>query len=274
MIELARDLDSGRPEERWLPLFLWGTALSLEGADLAQAALRLREAERLVAEQPAPNPTALAQVRFELGSVAAQQGDLPRAVAYYREALAVADAAAEEQGGDDALTWRILTRNNLAYHLHLLGDLPSAARYAAEGLRLAEERGAIGVLPYLHSTSGEVALALGDLDGAETSFQTGLSLAERLATPERVAGLTANLGLVALRRGQTALAIHRLSAALARADALGTRHLAAQVRLWLAPLLPPAEARAALAEARAIAESGGRRRLLEELAQLEQRLKS
>jgi DNA-binding SARP family transcriptional activator len=274
MIELARGLDSGRPEERWLPLFLWGTALSLEGADLAQAALRLREAERLVAEQPAPNPTALAQVRFELGSVAAQQGDLPRAVAYYREALAVADAAAEEQGGDDALTWRILARNNLAYHLHLLGDLPSAARYAAEGLRLAEERGAIGVLPYLHSTSGEVALALDDLDGAEASFQTGLSLAERLATPERVAGLTANLGLVALRRGQTPLAIHRLSAALARADALGTRHLAAQVRLWLAPLLPPAEARAALAEARAIAESGGRRRLLEELALLEQRLKS
>lgn len=274
VIELARALDSGPPEERWLALFLWGTALSLEGSDLAEAALRLREAERLVAEQPEPDPVALAQIRFELGSVAAQQGDLPRAIAYYHEALTVADCAGEEQALDGALSWRILARNNLAYHLLLLGDLPSAARYAAEAMALAEERGAIGLQPYLYSTSGEVALALDDLDGAEANFLAGLRLAERLTIPERVAGLTANLGLVALRRGQTALAIHRLSAALARADDLGTRHLAAQVRIWLAPLLPPDEARATLAEARAIAESGGRRRLLAEIARLEQQLES
>jgi hypothetical protein len=121
------------------------------------------------------------------------------------------------------------------------------------------------MLPYLRSTAGEVALARGDMAAAEVSFAQGLALAESLMMPERVAGLTANLGLVALRRGQTALAIHRLSAALARADALGTRHLAAQVRVWLAPLLPSAEAQVALAEARAIAESGGRRRLIEEI---------
>jgi hypothetical protein len=36
--------------------------------------------------------------------------------------------------------------------------------------------------------------------------------------------------------------------------------------------LPPAEARASLAEARAIAESGGRRRLLEEISRLEEQL--
>ncbi|MEK7788042.1 MAG: hypothetical protein AAB658_21765, partial [Chloroflexota bacterium] len=69
--------------------------------------------------------------------------------------------------------------------------------------------------------------------------------------------------------GQTDLAIYRLSAALARADALGLRHLAAQTRLWLVPLLPPTEARARLVEARAIAEAGGRRKLLEEIARLE-----
>jgi DNA-binding SARP family transcriptional activator len=275
LIELMRGLGAVTPEERWTAQFLWGTALSIEGADLAEAALRLREAEQIVAAQPAPDPVALAQIRFELGSVAAQQGDLPRAVAYYHEALVVADGAADDPAAvEGAVTWRILARNNLAYHLLLLGDLPAAARYAAEGVSLAEERGAIGLQPYLHSTSGEVALALGDLDGAEAAFDAGLALAERLSIPERVAGLTANLGLVAERRGQTALAIHRLSAALARADALGTRHLAAQVRIWLAPLLPPAEARAALAEARAIAESGGRRRLLGEIAQAEQAMRA
>jgi DNA-binding SARP family transcriptional activator len=270
VIELARALLADGHAERWHAFFLWGTALSLEGADLAEAALRLGEAERIVAAQPDPDPVALAQVRFELGSVAAQQGDLPRAVAYYHEALAVADGAADDQSQlDGALTWRILARNNLAYHLLLLGDLGAAGRYADEGVALAEERGAIGMQPYLCSTSGEIALARGDLDGAEAAFTAGLDLAERLHIPERVAGITANLGLLALRRGHAALAIHRLSAALATADALGTRHLAAQVRVWLAPLLPPAEARAALAEARAIAESGGRQRLQEEIARAE-----
>ena len=123
--------------------------------------------------------------------------------------------------------------------------------------------------PYLRSTLGEIALADGDLDAAEASFNQGLELAEQLPIPERVAGLTANLALVSIKRGQTALAIHRLSTALARADALGTRHLAAQIRIWLAPLLPPAEARATLAEARALAESGNRTRLLEQINRLE-----
>ena len=273
VIDLVRNLEPSTPDERWTALFIWGTALSIEGADLAEASLRLREAERIIVEQAAPDQTALAQVRFELGSVAAQQGDLPRAVAYYHEALSVADCAGQSATElESALTWRILARNNLAYHLLLLGDLPSAARYAAEGARLAEQWGAIGLQPYLHSTSGEIALALDDLDGAEAQFSAGLALAERLALPERVAGLTANLGLLALRRGQTGVAVQRLSTALSQADALGTRHLAAQVRLWLAPLLPPAEAHAALAEARAIAESGSRRRLLAELAQVEARL--
>lgn len=273
VIDLVRGLEPSTTDERWTALFIWGTALSIEGADLAEASLRLREAERIIVEQAAPDQTALAQVRFELGSVAAQQGDLPRAVAYYHEALSVADCAGQSATElESALTWRILARNNLAYHLLLLGDLPSATRYAAEGARLAEQWGAIGLQPYLQSTSGEIALALDDLDGAEAQFSTGLALAERLALPERVAGLTANLGLVALRRGQTSVAVQRLSTALSLADALGTRHLAAQVRLWLAPLLPPAAARAALAEARAIAESGSRRRLLAELAQVEARL--
>jgi hypothetical protein len=78
---------------------------------------------------------------------------------------------------------------------------------------------------------------------------------------------------VAQRRGETTLAIHRLSTALAKAEALGLPHLTAQIRLWLAPLLPPTEARVQLAEARAIAESGGRQKLLEEIAMAERKVK-
>lgn len=244
--------------------FIWGTALSLEGADLAMATAHLQQAEALLCScASAPDLSRLAQIRFELGSIAAQQGDLELAIARYRNALATAEAS----GVETAAPWIILAHNNLAYHLHLQGD-PTAADHAALGMRLAQERGVFGLQPYLLSTLGEIALAVGDLDQAEDYFQRGLELAERLAIPERIAGLTANLGLVALQRNEHSLALHRLSSALARADTLGTRHLAAQVRIWLAPLLPLAEARHYLAEARAIAENGGRRRLLAAIDQL------
>jgi hypothetical protein len=71
--------------------------------------------------------------------------------------------------------------------------------------------------PYLLSTLGEIALAANDLDLAERYFAEGLALAEQLSMPERLAGLTANLGLVARARGQNDLAIHRLSTARAGA---------------------------------------------------------
>ncbi len=239
---------------------LWGTALSLEGADLGAAVEHLRRAEAVSVAQD--KLAGLSQIKFELGSIAAQQGDLPRAVALYREVLTVAPAGVEGE------QWRVLANNNLAYHLHLMGE-EEAMVHGWAALTLAQEIGALGVEPYIYSTLGEIAMAAGDLDVAQQWFAKGLEIAEQLQHPERIAGLTANLGLVAQRRGDTVLAIHRLSTALAHADSLGTRHLAAQIRLWLAPLLPPAEARARLAEARAIAESGGRRRLLAEADRLE-----
>jgi DNA-binding SARP family transcriptional activator/Tfp pilus assembly protein PilF len=271
-IDLAQQaLAGGRRETAPAAELLWGTALSLEGSDLSGAAEHLRAAESFyraeemkTGEMPLEEAARLSHIAFELGSVLAQQGDLEGAVALYRQAL---EAAAQ---GDSDLTLerRILAYNNLAYHLHLLGD-PGASEYGLAGLRLAQEKGILGLLPYLYSTLGEIKLTRGELDAAERYFQQGLELAGRLAMPERIAGLTANLGLAALRRGQEALAIHRLSAALGQADALGTRHLAAQIRLWLAPLLPPAERQARLAEARQLAERSGRQRLLEEARRLE-----
>ncbi len=97
----------------------------------------------------------------------------------------------------------------------------------------------------------------------------GLAIAEQRGQGERIAGLTANLGLVALRREERDLALRRLSTALAQADELSAHHLAAQICLWLVPLLPLAEARARLAQARAIAEAGQGRRLLEDVRRLE-----
>ncbi len=271
-IALVQDvLAGGRPQSTVQAEFTWGTALSLEGADLESAAEHLRRAERLCAVQA--DLAHLAQIKFELGSVAAQRGDLPRAICLYRESLASAQqAVAGSPEGEPALFLIILAHNNLAYHLHLLSEPAArvdAIEHAHAGLALAQEKGILTLRPYLLSTLGEIALADEDLEAAERYLNEGLELAERLAMPERIAGLTANLGLVDRRRGHTHLAIHRLSTALAQADALGIRHLAAQIRLWLVPLLPPSEARLHLAEARLIAESSGRLRLLEEASRLE-----
>ncbi len=267
-IDLVKQVrEAGRPEMIVSAEMQWGTTLSVEGADLSGAAVHLQNAEvllrqRAVADQP--DAARLAQIKFELGSVAAQRGDLEEAVALYRAAI--------EIGAQDgqALPFRVLGYNNLAYHLYLLHD-PAAIEYALQGLQLAREQGALGLQPFLLSTLGEIELEH-DLAAAEQYFNEGLTLAERLSMPERIAGLTANLGRVAQRRGETALAIDRLSTALAQADALGLPHLAAQIRLWLVPLLPPAEARVQLAEARTIAESGGRKRLLEEIAAAEEKV--
>lgn len=241
----------------------WATALSIEGADLAGAAQRLHT---LLDSPPVP-PTReqLAHIHFELGSIAAQQGNLHEAIERYRASLALA-----EQDPPEMLQY-ILSLNNLAYHMLLNGDT-SGAHYAERGLALVREYGMINFQPYLHSTLGEIALARLELDEAERQFNQGLELADRLNVRERIAGLNANLGLLAIARGQPTRAVHRLATAQAQADALGTNHLAAQIRIWLAPLLQPDEAREALTEARAIAESGGRKHLLAEIDELEAQL--
>ncbi len=266
-IELVQHVQqAARPEMLVSAEMQWGTTLSVEGADLIGAAKHLQRAEALLRQQSQqPDPARLAQIKFAQGSVAAQQGNLEQAVALYREAIQLG-----EQGGSEALRVLILGYNNLAYHLYLLDDA-TAIDYARQGLQLAQDQGALGWQPFLFSTLGEIELARGDLDAAELHFKEGLALAERLSLPERIAGLMANWGRIAHQRGDTALAVERLASAFAQADALGLPHLAAQIRLWLVPFLPIHEARAALAQVRAFAEATGRKRLLDEVNDLERK---
>jgi tetratricopeptide (TPR) repeat protein len=202
-----------------------------------------------------------------LGVVAAQQGDLARAVAYFHEVRAITEGLPF----DTADQWAVLTQNNLAYHLHLLGDSAAQAHVEA-GFALARERGILGFQTYLYSTAGEIALAEGDLATAEQHFTAGLQLAEQRGQAERIAGLTANLGRVAAQRGDTVRAIHSFMSAREQAEGVQAHHLVAQIRLWLAPLLPASEARQEFAAVRTFAEQTGRGTLLDEVAQVEARL--
>jgi len=266
-------LQQASPLEAMQAEFTIGTVLSLEGKDLQAAGEHLRAAEAICAQNlqesdPRYAPH-MARIRFELGGIAAQQGDLERAVDIYEKARQIACSSED----DVAVTYCILAFNNLGYHLHLMQD-PRARSYAEMGLKMAIEKGMLAPQTYLYSTLGEIALAEGDLDAAEQSFRKGLSLSERLAIGERIAGLNANLGRVAYLRGQNTLAIHLLSSALTRAEALGTHHLAAQIRIWLAPLLPLREARRQLSLAREFAAQGGRKLLLQQVEEAEKSLPS
>ena len=266
-VALAREMRvTGPPELKGAAEFAWGTALAVESAHSLQAEAHLRQAEKLLT-QPLAYSTQISQARrkYQLAAVLGQRGDSAQAVAEYRAALAL------WQADPDALdlTRAVMLHNNLGYHLHLLGEQEAAQDAVRAGIRLTQEKGSTSHLSCLLSTSGEIALAQNDLDAAEKFFKRGLDVARAAPIPERIAGLTANLGLVAKARGENDAARALLSDALERADALGGGHLAVRIRIWLAPLLPRANARTRLREAREIAETNGYAGLLQEIDALE-----
>jgi predicted ATPase/DNA-binding SARP family transcriptional activator len=268
-IALAKELrESGPPELALCAEFCWGTGLGVESAHPVEAEFHLREAGRLLAERKdyigSITPT---QIIYQLAGVVGQQGRSMEAIDLYRQALAMLERGEAKL---DILR-NIMLYNNLAYHLHLVGD-PSAAGYIRLGIKLAREKGSLSHLPYLYSTSGEIALAQGDLDVAEKYFGEGLALAEQIPVPERIAGMTANLGLVAKQRGDNGLACKRLKTALNLAQQLGNHHLEVRIQIWLTPLLPSEEAHLCLDAARTIAEQNGLHSLLEEIVGLEKDL--
>lgn len=268
-IGIGRDLAlTGPPELAICAHFIWASGLSVESANPDEAEAHLHKVEQLLEENPGYSGLVTrASVKYQLAGIVGQQGKSSLAVKLYREAL---DIVRRDESALDLLR-QIMLYNNLAYHLNLLED-PAAGEYAKAGIQLAKERGSLTHIPYLLSTSGEIALRNGDLDEAERFFTEGLRLAEQVPIAERIAGLTANLGLVSRQRGLDDLAKDRLLNALELADRLGVRHLAVRIRCWLAPLLPPAEACASLEKAQKIAEESGFRLLSEEISQIQQKI--
>lgn len=244
--------------------FVCGTAYSLAGVDLAHAGELLIHAEQHCRTLNATD--ILPRILFEQAGILAQQGDIDAAVLRYRDALAAAEQAPAHHGR----TWHILAHNNLAYHLQLLGQYDEAQRHVRSGIRLAQRAGIHMIQSYLLSTAGEIALAQGDTTGAEQLFYEGLHIAERYGMPERIAGLHANLGLVARAQEDEQRARTTLTHALQEADALGVHHLATQIRIWLAPLLPAPDAHELLNQAEMLATMGQRQKLLTEIATVRQ----
>ncbi|MCI0397534.1 MAG: hypothetical protein L0322_21725, partial [Chloroflexi bacterium] len=211
---------------------LLGHALAMEGSDLQAAERHLQEAT--TAHRLAENRRDLCASLFELGNVAAQRGELLRALEFYKEAAYVAEAG-------QAHYFHALARNNFAYHTLLLGRLQAAQQALVHGQRLAETYELLGALLHLSSTQGEIHLYLGEWEAAEEAFQRGLALAEELGNPERQAGYRAGLALAARGQQDLAGATNLLQEALLLISGRGYWHLRTRLLIWLAETLLLAE---------------------------------
>lgn len=207
---------------------LLGAALAMEGDDLAAAQSHLQQA--VAAHRLTDNMSDLCATLFELGNVAAQRGELKRALEFYAEAARTAKAAHVHY-------FLALAYNNFAYHSLLLGQLEAAQRALTKGKQLAETYEMSGALLHLYSTQGEIHLYLGEWAAASEAFQHGLTLAEELGNLERQAGYRAGLALVARGQNNLDAATTLLEEALTLITERGYRHLWTRLQLWLAETL-------------------------------------
>ena len=238
---------------------LLGASLAMEGRDLAAAEEQLQKAVTI--HRRIENQGDLCATLFELGNVAAQRGELQRALDFYDESARVAET-------ERIHYYLALARNNFAYHSLLLGRVEEAQQAVAQGIKIAEAYDLLAALLHLYSTKGEIYLQLLQWTQAEESFRSGLALAEELGSLERQAGYRGGLALAARGKKEFDAAQHLLEEALALIAEQGYWHLRTRLQLWLAETLFEEahydEAEQLLKEALQVARSQQRRLLVEQ----------
>ncbi len=207
---------------------LLGAAFAMEGSDLTAAEGHLQTA--VAAHRRIGNQGDLCAGLFELGNIAAQRGQLARALDFYAESAQAAEAGRIHY-------YHALARNNFAYHSLLLGQVDSARTSVAQGLKVAEANDLVTALLHLYSTQGEIHLYLAEWSQARESFQRGLALAEDLGSLERQAGYRGGLALAARGQDDLAAALQLLEEGLALIAGQGYWHLHIRLQLWTAETL-------------------------------------
>jgi len=248
---------------------LLGASLAMEGRDLAAAEEQLQKA--VAVHRKTENQGDLCATLFELGNVAAQRGELQRALDFYDESAHVAET-------ERIHYYLALARNNFAYHSLLLGRVEAAQGSVVQGIKIAEAYELLAALLHLYSTRGEIYLHLNQWSEAEESFQSGLALAEELGSLERQAGYRGGLALVARGKRDFDTARQLLEEALALIAEQGYWHLRTRLQLWLAEthldLARYNDAEKLLNEAMQVARSQQRTLLVEQGERLRAKLSS
>jgi tetratricopeptide (TPR) repeat protein len=127
--------------------------------------------------------------------VALWQGNLEDASTHFTHQLALSRSLANRQATSLALVGLI----NYNYEL---GHLDEAERNITLALDLGESAGLRLVTPYMHTYSGLVARARGDLTGAIACFEKAVGLFRELKAALGIAEATFNLGRALLESGE------------------------------------------------------------------------
>jgi tetratricopeptide (TPR) repeat protein len=235
---------------------LLGAALAMDGGNLLAAEDHLQQA--IAAHRLTDNISDLCATLFELGNVAAQRGQLQRALEYYDEAALMASSA-------HVYYFQALAYNNYAFHSLLLDRIEPAQQAIKQARKLAETYELLGALLHIFSTEGEIYLYLHEWTAATELFHHGLALAGELGNLERQAGYRAGLALAACGQDDLETATTLLEEALMLLADRGYWHLRTRIQLWLAETLLLCgrldEAVPHLEEALSIAREHGRKLL-------------
>ena len=130
----------------------------------------------------------------QLGRVAEEEGDLPRARKWYLQSLEINERLHDEAGAAK-------TYHQLGMVAQLEGDLPGAREWYLKSLEIEERRGDEAGAASTYHQLGRVAQLAGDLPGAREWYLKSLEIEKRRGNEAGVAMSYHQLGIVAQEAG-------------------------------------------------------------------------
>ena len=160
------------------------------------------------------NQRGMVDTLMNLGTAVGFLGDRERAVAVTEEALAIARDLGDEQ-------LLVFPLNNLGYIAYLQGNLGRARSLLEEAVTRARHLDGQGDRSAVFHSVGEVRLADGDVEGAESAFREGLAIALESGVRFGIVDFLEGIAVVTLATGHPARAARLFGGAEAQRNDTG-----------------------------------------------------
>jgi predicted ATPase/DNA-binding CsgD family transcriptional regulator len=167
-----------------------------------------------------------AQAFNNQGNLTLELADFARAKDLYSQALALHEAAGNQEGVADEL-------NNLGVLLSIQGKWGDARTYFERSLTIRRELGDRTSMPNTLSNLGDIALAEGDFDLAERFQREALAIRQEMGNGRGIAITNNNLGVIALQRDDLSVAHDLFEGGLRLAQDLGDAYTRAALQYGL-----------------------------------------
>jgi tetratricopeptide (TPR) repeat protein len=207
----------------WLFMVGHGASRQLLAGDLDAAQATYEAVRTRLEAQPESEERSqrLGATCHQLGMVAEERGELDRAEAWYRQALAIKEQLDDRPG-------MATTHHHLGRVAQERGELDRAEAWYRQALAIEEELGDRPGMATTYHQLGNVARGRGELDRAEAWYRQALAIKEQLDDRPGMATTYHQLGVVAQHQEEFDRAEAWYSQALAIKEQLGDRrHTAA-----------------------------------------------